>query len=151
VKLYDQASSLFWLLASIAVFTESLRLGVGSLHNPGMGFMTCGASAILGILSLVVFVRASLQTETVKREPLFSGGMWQRVLCVLIALGVYSSVMPVLGYLISTFVLMTVLFWVLEKKKPGQVFVSALLSTLVTYFVFSKWLNCQFPDGLFGL
>jgi hypothetical protein len=40
---------------------------------------------------------------------------------------------------------------VLEKKKPGRVFASALLSTLITYFVFSKWLNCQFPDGLFGL
>lgn len=151
MKLYDQASSLFWLLASISVITESLRLGVGTLHNPGMGFMTFSASGILGILSLSLFVRASLQKEIVKREPLFSGGMWRRVFCVLLALTVYSSAMPVLGYLISTFVLMTVLFWVLEKKKPGLVFASALLSTLITYFVFSKWLNCQFPDGLFGL
>jgi putative tricarboxylic transport membrane protein len=151
VKLYDQASSLFWLLASISVITESLRLGVGTLHNPGMGFMTFGASGLLAILSLGVFIRASLQRETVKREPLFSGGTWRQVLCVLLALSVYSSAMPVLGYLISTFVLMTVLFWLLEKKKPGLVFASALLSTLITYFVFSKWLNCQFPDGLFGL
>jgi apolipoprotein N-acyltransferase len=96
-------------------------------------------------------VRASLRRETVKREALFSGGRWQRVFFVIFALGVYAWAMPVLGYLISTFALMTVLFWVLEKKKPGQVLVSALLSTLITYFVFSKWLNCQFPDGLFGL
>jgi hypothetical protein len=30
------------------------------------------------------------------------------------------------------------------------VFVSSILTTILTYLVFSKWLNCQFPDGLFG-
>jgi hypothetical protein len=58
--------------------------------------------------------------------------------------------MPVLGYLISTFLLMTTLFLILERKKIVFVLVSSILTTLVTYFVFSKWLNCQFPDGLFG-
>jgi hypothetical protein len=58
--------------------------------------------------------------------------------------------MPVLGYLISTFLLMIVLFWILERGKVVFVFVSSILATIVTYFVFSKWLNCQFPDGLFG-
>jgi hypothetical protein len=151
VKRLDIASSLFWLLASIAVFAESLRLGIGTLRDPGMGFMTFSASGILGILALVVFVRAALQKQTVKHEPLFSGGMWPRVLGILFALSVYAALMPFLGYLISTFALMAVLFWVLERKNPGRVLVYALLSTLITYFVFSKWLNCQFPDGLFGL
>jgi hypothetical protein len=58
--------------------------------------------------------------------------------------------MPTVGYLVSTFILMLLLFWVLEKKKLGWVLASSVLSTLLTYVVFSKWLNCQFPDGLFG-
>jgi hypothetical protein len=28
MKLYDQTSSLFWLLVSVAVFLESIRLGI---------------------------------------------------------------------------------------------------------------------------
>jgi hypothetical protein len=111
--------------------------------------LTFGASGILGILSLVLFFQASLRTEEAQREPLFTGE-WQRILFVLIVLTLYSWSMPILGYLISTFALMTLLFWVLEKKRIWVVLFSSSLSTIATYLVFSKWLNCQFPDGLFG-
>jgi len=150
MKVYDQTSSLFWLLVSISVFVESIRLGIGTLQNPGRGFLTFGASGILGILSLILFLRASLRKEKIKAAHFFAGPLWKRVLLVLIVLVVYSRFMPVLGYLISTFLLMIVLFWILERGKLVFVFVSSILATIVTYFVFSKWLNCQFPDGLFG-
>ena len=150
MKLYDQTSSLFWLLVSVAVFLESIRLGVGTLHNPGRGFLTLGASGILGILALILFIQASLRKPEAGREPLFAGKMWKRIVFVLTVLWLYAWVMPTVGYLISTFILMLLLFWVLEKKKLGWVFASSVLSTLLTYVVFSKWLNCQFPDGLLG-
>jgi Tripartite tricarboxylate transporter TctB family len=150
MKTLDQASSLFWLLVSILVFAESLRIGIGTLHNPGMGFMTLGASGILGILSLVLFLQASVRKEDLRHKPLFAGSMWRRILFVLLVLTVYARVMPVLGYLISTFLLMNLLFWVLERKRIWFVPLYAFLATLFTHFVFSKWLNCQFPQGLFG-
>jgi hypothetical protein len=150
MKTLDQTSSLFWLLVSLSVFIESLRLGIGTLHNPGRGFLTLGASGILGILSLILFLQASCKKKESKAQPFFAGPLWKRVLLVLIALILYSRLMPVLGYLISTFLLMTSLFLILERKKMLSVFISSILTTLVTYFVFSKWLNCQFPDGLFG-
>jgi hypothetical protein len=151
MRALDRTSSLIWLLVSVVVFVESLRLGIGTVQNPGMGFMTFGASGILGILSLGLLIRASLGKGEERSKPLFSGGLWMRVLFVLFALALYSRVMPVLGYLISTFLLMSFLFWVLERKKLWLVFCASFLSTLITYFVFSKWLNCQFPEGLFGL
>jgi putative tricarboxylic transport membrane protein len=150
MKLYDQTSSLFWLLVSVAVFLESIRLGVGSLHNPGRGFLPFGTSGILGILALILFIQASFRKETEQRVPLFAGTMWKRIVFVMAVLWLYAWVMPTLGYLISTFILMLLLFWVLEKKKIGWVFTSSVLSTLLTYVIFSKWLNCQFPDGLLG-
>lgn len=150
MKILDLTSSLFWLLVSIAVFVESLRLGIGQVHDPGRGFITFGASSILGILSLALFLQASLRKEEGELEPLFAGKLWKRVVFVLVVLTVYSRVMPVLGYLISTFLLMNLLFWVLEKKRIPLIVLSSFLATLITYLVFSKWLNCQFPDGLLG-
>jgi putative tricarboxylic transport membrane protein len=150
MRALDQTSSLFWLLVSVAVFLESIRLGIGTLHNPGRGFLTFGASGILGILSLILFLQASLRKEKVKAAPFLAGPFWKRILLVLIVLILYSRLMPALGYLISTFLLMTTLFLILERRKIVFVFVSSILITLVTYIVFSKWLNCQFPDGLFG-
>jgi hypothetical protein len=149
MKTLDQTSSLFWLLVSVVVVIESLRLGIGTPHNPGMGFLTFGASGILGILSLILFLQASLRRKE-KTAPFFASPLWKRVLLVLFGLIPYSKFMPVLGYLISTFVLMIVLFWILERRKIGFVLISSVLATLVTYIVFSKWLNCQFPQGLFG-
>jgi putative tricarboxylic transport membrane protein len=146
----DQTSSLFWLLVSASVFIGSLRLGIGSLHNPGMGFLTFGASGILGVLSLILFLQATLRKKEVIAAPFFAGPLWKRILLVLIALILYSRLMSVLGYLISTFLLMTFLFLILERRKFVFVFISSILATVVTYLVFSKWLNCQFPDGLFG-
>jgi hypothetical protein len=150
MKTLDQTSSLFWLLVSILVFAESLRIGIGTVQNPGMGFMTFGASGILGVLSLGLFLQASLRKEDVRHKPLFAGTLWRRVLFVMLALTIYARVMPVLGYLISTFLLMSLLFWILERKRIGFVLVYALLATLFTHLVFSKWLNCQFPHGWFG-
>jgi hypothetical protein len=150
MKTLDQTSSLFWLLVSILVFAESIRIGVGTVQNPGMGFMTFGASGILGILALVLFLQASSRKENVRHKPLFAGTRWRRILFVLLALTVYARVMPVLGYLISTFLLMFLLFWVLERKRIGFVLLYAVLATLLTHLVFSQWLNCQFPQGLFG-
>jgi len=150
MKALDQTSSLFWLLVSLSVFIESLRLGIGTLHNPGRGFLTFGASGILGILSFILFFQATLRKQELKAAPFFAGPLWTRIPLVVIVLLIYSWLMPVLGYLISTFLLMTILFLILERKKMVFVCVSSILATIVTYFVFSKWLNCQFPNGLFG-
>ncbi len=58
--------------------------------------------------------------------------------------------MPHLGYLISTFLLLTVLFWIMERASVLRPILLSACSTLLTYVIFSKWLNLQFPEGLFS-
>ena len=149
MKLYDQGSSLFWLLLSISVLIESIRLGVGTLRDPGIGFISFGSSGLLGILSLILFLRTSFKKEEAEITPIFSEKLWKRVLWVLIALLIYAGLMPVAGYILSTFLLMNFLFWLLERKKVGWILVFSLLTTITTYYVFSVLLSCQFPSGLF--
>jgi hypothetical protein len=147
----DQRSSLFWLLFAMAVGFGSLHLGIGTVQNPGMGMMAFGASVLLGALSVVLFFQASLRKEEKTNEGMFDQVLWKRPFIVLIALLIYSKLMTSAGYLISTFLLMSILFWIVEKQRLWQVLVFSFLTTLITYYFFSKWLNCQFPDGLFGL
>jgi len=147
---YDLWSSLFWLVLSISVFIESLRLGIGIPRNPGMGFMAFGASGLLGILSLILFVKALVKEEA-SVGPLFAGRFWERVVFSAIALILYAKLMPVAGYLISTFLLMTFLFWIAKGQRWWWVLISSFITTIGSYYFFSKWLNCQFPAGLFGL
>lgn len=150
MKNLDRGTSFFWLVLSILVCIESLRLGIGTPRNPGMGFMAFGASVLLGILSLTLFLKTMLKKEEVRTEPLFAGKLWKRVLVVVIALMIYAKILPLAGYLIGTFLLMSFVFWMARIKKWGWVLVSSFLTTVITYYVFSVWLNCQFPEGLFG-
>jgi hypothetical protein len=154
MMIYDRGSSFFWLLLSIYVCIESLRIGIGTLHNPGIGFFAFCMSGVLGILSLVLFLQTFFKKGKAKVEPLFSGTLWKRVLLVLIALLIYSKLMDLLGYLISTFSLMAFLFWILEPNRMRWFLwslVISFLTTIISYYIFSILLNCQFPTGLFGL
>jgi hypothetical protein len=132
------------------VFVGSIHLGLGTTRQPGPGFITFGASGLLGILSLIGFVR----TFTGKRksgETLFKNILWWRVVLSGLAILAYALVIPALGYLITTFLLMLFLYFMIHEQKWYWVIISSLLSSLGSYYLFSKLLNCQFPDGLFGL
>ena len=45
---------------------------------------------------------------------------------------------------------MTFLFWIAGRQKVWRVVVYSLGTTVITYYVFSKSLNLQFPVGPLG-
>jgi putative tricarboxylic transport membrane protein len=147
---HDRTSSMFFLAVSIIVIVGSIQLGLGTTHQPGPGFVTFGASGLLGILSLAAFLRTILKKGS-GGEALFRGILWWRVLFSGLAILAFALVMPTLGYLTTSFLLMLFLYFMIHEQKWYWVIISSLLSSLASYYLFSKLLNCQFPDGLFGL
>jgi hypothetical protein len=146
----DRASSLFWLFVAVVVSVASFRLDVGSLRTPGMGFMPFGAAVLLGLLAAISFFQPAVKEKAADKPPVFTGTRWSKVLFVFAGLLIYVQAIPLTGYNISTFLLMTFLFWIVERQKVWKVAIFALLTTVITYYVFSKWLNCQFPVGPLG-
>lgn len=146
----DRTSSLFWLLVGVVVSVASFRLDLGNFLTPGMGFVPFGAAVLLGLLALISFFQPTAEEKTANKPPMFRGTGWGKVLFVFAGLLIYAQVIPLAGYNISTFLLMTFLFWIVERQKIWKVVILALLVTVITYYVFSKWLNCQFPIGTLG-
>lgn len=147
MKAFDQGSSLFWLSISVYAFVESVKMGVGTVQNPGMGFMSFVVSGTMGVLSAILFVSATLRKGLRATRSVFAGSLWHRVVLVLAVLVVYAKAMPWAGYLISTFLLMTALFAIVRGQKWWAVLLASFLTTVVTYYVFSVWLRCDFPKG----
>lgn len=146
----DKATSIFWLLFAIVVAVASFRLGLGNLNTPGSGFMTFGAAVLLGFLSVITFLQASAGEKVEETEPLFQGMLWPRVVLVFIGLIAYAQLMPIGGYNMTTFVLLAFLFWIAGHKKAWKILLYALITTLLSFYVFSTLLNLQFPIGPLG-
>lgn len=149
-KRYDQGTSLFLIGVAAFVSVGAVKMGIGSARNPGMGFMPLLCAVVLGLLSLILFLRATVTTTTSKARPAFSGRAWPRVLAVLLALVAYAAVMPRAGYLAATFLLMGFLFLLLKKQQWWPPLVAAALASGITYYVFSVLLKGAFPTGFLG-
>lgn len=150
MKALDRKSSLFCLTVSILTCIESISLGTGSLHKPGMGFTAFWTSVLLGILSLALFIQASLGRGDLKVRPAVFGRQWKRIVLVLVTVLMYSKFMPVIGYLTATFLLMVLLFWIVKGERWPRILLFSFLTAIVTYVVFAKWLGSSLPVGWFG-
>jgi hypothetical protein len=150
-NLRDILSASCWLIIAIFVCFEAGRTGLGSFHDPGPGFLPFLAALVLGMLALTVIANTLVRTRgTLKVAALWKGRNWGKVLIVIILLVAYSLLLTVLGYIVTTFVLMIFMFGLLGRPKLWIQSVSALVTSVVTYLIFAVWLQVQLPKGVFG-
>jgi putative tricarboxylic transport membrane protein len=147
----DRSSGLFWLAVGIGIAISSLKYGLGTLHEPGPGFITFFAGAILALLSLSLFF-SSLRD---KKDRSGSQSLWAgldplKVLYVIVLLVAYTFLLKPVGFLISTFFLLFLLFRIKGTYRLKSVFLMSLLVTVGSYIVFEIWLKAQLPKGVLG-
>ena len=147
----DQSSSLFWLVVAIGIVLLSLTYGVGNFHEPGPGFITFFAGAILIVLSLALFFSNFRdQADRSSLWSLWAGLETGKVLYVILLLVAYIFLLKPVGFLISTFLLLVLLFRVKGSYRLKTVFLMSLLVTAGSYLVFEIWLKAQLPKGILG-
>ena len=76
--------------------------------------------------------------------------LWPRVILVFVALFAYARLIPFGGYRATTFCLMVFLFRIAGQKKVWKIVLYSFVTTALSYYVFSRWLNLQFPVGPLG-
>jgi Tripartite tricarboxylate transporter TctB family len=146
----EQITCLFWLALAGGLCVGSIQLKVGTPSEPGSGFLPFGTGMLMGILALVHLAQVTFRKDE-KKEPLLGEVRWKRGACVVGSLILYALLLPLLGYLLSTFFFMANLFSIYERKKWWTVGGASLLVIAVTYLVFHHWLKVQFPLGFFRI
>jgi len=145
----DRASGLFWLIFSVFVSYQSYRLGLGTLHQPGPGFLFFWTGIVTAILSLIV-VLMSLKKPSPEgaQELLLGKGRVAKIVLVLLSLFLYALLMERLGFLTVTLLFFIFLLGVIERKRWSFAVLVSLIVTAASYLVFETALQSQLPKGL---
>ena len=147
----DRISSLILLVFSFLVCVESYRLpvGIGSWNDPGPGFFPFWAGVIMGVLSFVAYLKA-LRTQGEDIGPWYSREKWKKVFWILVIIMAYAFVLERAGFVVSTFLLLFVLFRVVEGQRWGFAVGGSLAVAVLSYGIFDRWLKLQLPKGFWG-
>jgi len=132
---------LIWFSVSIFFAVKSIQLDIGTFRSPGPGFAPLMAALFLFLLSVVLIFE---KRQVASRLNLRMGALY--VVCLMIG---YVLVFKKLGFLFSTFVLMSIAFRVMGTKRWGWVFVEALLVTFASYLLFGMILGLNLPTVIF--
>jgi len=150
---WDQIASLMGIALGVLVAFSSLRYELGRWNEPGPGFMPLGAGMLLIALCVAYGVQSTLMRtdDYRKRESPWPRENVGKLVGVLLALFIFSFLLPALGYLLSTSLLMIFLFRLVEPERWFITILKTVLSVLITYMIFEKWLMVQFPKGFWGI
>jgi hypothetical protein len=134
---------LFWLGVGIFFACAGLNLKMGSLHNPGPGFLPIIISLILIFFGLVSLAKGLIRPEKPVEEIL-----WIRPLFTIASVFFYGLLLGFIGFLLSTFILMFILFGLLMtgKRKWLRVLFYSTVIALAAWLVFSVALKVPFPS-----
>ena len=142
------ALGLFWIVASARLPS---RLHTGALTQ---AFLPVCAGISLTVVAALLLVRtwriAPRPVAELDRPPLFEPRAQLRVAAGLAALLVYIMVLPVVHYLLSTFVVMAVgLALTGEPRRPRLLLRAGVMSAIV-FAIFVLWLQVPLPGSRFA-
>jgi hypothetical protein len=143
------ASGMVVFLFSAFLFYESTKLQMMySTSIPGTGFLPFWLSFGMACLGLLLVVNA-LRQQTAGSSitwPAGRGLSW--ILATIVALGAYTFLMTVVGYILSSFAMMVVLIRMLSSYRWYTVAVVGLATAVGVYAIFAMWLQMELPTGL---
>ncbi len=142
----DQFSGLMLLALALYVGWENLAFPVGSLQEPGPGYLPLLLVIFLGAVGLLIALWG------VKSAPIASM-QWPeatRAVVILIACGVATFALERIGYRITVIALLIFFLGVLERRRPLPVALVALGFSFASFYVVGDLLHVPLPRSPWG-
>lgn len=149
--------SLFWLLFSVVISIESLRLPLGEVRDPGAGLFPLIIAILTGVLATLALVDAlrerpeprqgaELETAASSAGPF----RWWNLAIIFLALIVYALTLSRVGFFINTFWFMLLLLKVIDPQGWIKSLVTAVITAAVSTLLFNVVLDANIPQGILG-
>jgi len=148
----DRASSMVWMAVGLLSIYGSFQLGLGTLGEPGSGFLSFLAGSFICLMALIVFIQSFLQGKgfQVKIPTLWEGSRWYRSALVGLLLLGYILVLEWIGFLLTAFLIVLAMVKGVERLSWAKALLISISASAVCYLVFDKLLKAVLPRGLLG-
>jgi putative tricarboxylic transport membrane protein len=155
LKKGDLILSIVWLVLGIAIVIASCHLGLGSFARPGDGLMSFGVGILLSLCAIPVLIRSFVNGKNVRHkeeeEGIWSGVDFKKIAFVLASLVLYSLLLERLGFLVTTFLMLLVLFKAVGSQRWTWAVIAAFLTVSLTYVLFVVLLDVYMPSLPLGI
>ncbi len=131
----------------------SLKMPIGTLRMAGTGFFPLCLGILLMILSAAFVIKQYLQHKKMaapQETHAKTSGATKQMGLFLGAMVLATLFLNVLGYPLTSFLLMVALLRSLGMKRWGFNILTSFITAGVSYFLFVQWLTIPLPKGWIG-
>jgi putative tricarboxylic transport membrane protein len=151
LKKIDLIPAIIWMGLGIAVTVGAYRLKLGNPGNPGPGLMPFLLGILLSICSLPILIRSFLvimRNAKQEEEGIWSGVEFKRLIFVVVSLLVYIILLQKIGFVLTTFLFLLILFKNIDSQKWHWALIASALTVFISFFLFIVLLKVEMPSGL---
>ncbi|TAJ26043.1 MAG: hypothetical protein EPO67_19440 [Reyranella sp.] len=137
---------LFWLAVGAFVTWQGWLLELGTLREPGSGFVFFWLGIGISALSVSI-VLAGVRGEGPVLGELWRGARWRNVVMVISALIAFGFLFQQLGFVVCSLALLLFLMTVVDPVSPKLSIPISLVASVGVWYVLEKVLLVQLPKG----
>jgi len=147
----ERVTAISLFSVSLLYFLSSFRLKMGTLQNPGPGFIPTVIGGLLVVCTAFYLFRVFGEIlETVKRndEPSRETKNYRAIVGILACIAVYPFLLEPLKFILATFTAGFIMLLLLKKSK--KIFFSLLLALSMAvgaFLIFSLFFGVSLPRG----
>jgi len=135
------------LVLGAVILVVSVRDGLGSFSRPGTGMYPLFIAVSILVFGGISFIKLLLSGERVR---IFTEGTMATFFMMLATFVLWIVIMPLLGYVIVTFLATYAFSKVMKLEGWVKPFVLSAGTAVFVYLLFDYWLYIDLPRGLLG-
>ena len=148
MKQKNLIAAIFWLCLGILFAIWATSYHIGSITQPGAGFLPLILGLLIVLFSLVILAQGRKADPGKEKAMSFAlPAGWKKIVYVILVLLFTTFTFEPLGYLITVFLLIALLMLGKDLRSLRKAVLTAFLTALGVYLVFILLLEQPFPRG----
>lgn len=148
---YDVLAAIIFIIFAALMTFESIKLGLGTINDPGPGFLPFFSILMLGILSLIHLFSQVRKSKTHRGLEFKLGPYWVKALSSIAFSFFYVLFLwNKLGYIVGSTLWLVAMFRIGGVQSWKKSLLITIITIITSYFLLQKLAKTSLPKGIFG-